>query len=151
MGHLHLGRYLIFVLVHLHSCAQLWWYCVTTTSFFVETPSLESLASTTKEFFVLMRNGYTRYHRVLYLGVRKISPEENCPPVRVRIWFRISVRIRARGQFFSGAIFLEPIFIIIIVINNTIIIIVNVVSITIALAHNKTKPLGNIQETSYNQ
>ena len=24
-------------------------------------------------------------------GVRKIAPEENCPPVRVRVWFRISV------------------------------------------------------------
>ena len=33
-------------------------------------------------------------------GVRKIVPEENCPPVRVRVWFRISVRIRAGGQFF---------------------------------------------------
>ena len=37
-------------------------------------------------------------------GVRKIAPEENCPPVRVKIWFRISLRIRAarnfpRGQF----------------------------------------------------
>ena len=30
-------------------------------------------------------------------GVRKIAPEENCPPVRVRVWFRISVRIRAGG------------------------------------------------------
>ena len=34
-------------------------------------------------------------------GARKSAPEENCPPVRVRVWFRISVRIRA------GAIFLE--------------------------------------------
>ena len=33
---------------------------------------------------------------------------ENCPPVRVRVWFRISVRIRAGGQFSSGVIFLEP-------------------------------------------
>ena len=32
-------------------------------------------------------------------GVRKISPEENCLPVRVRVWFRISVRIRAGGNF----------------------------------------------------
>ena len=30
-------------------------------------------------------------------GVRKIAPEENCPPARVRVWFRISVRIRAEG------------------------------------------------------
>ena len=41
-------------------------------------------------------------------GVRKIAPEENCPPVRVRVWFRIRVRIRAGGQFSSGAFFLEP-------------------------------------------
>ena len=38
-----------------------------------------------------------------YIGVRKIGPEENCPPVRVTVWFRISVRIKAEG----GAIFLE--------------------------------------------
>ena len=43
-----------------------------------------------------------------FLLLRKWCPE-NCPPVRVRVWFRISVRIRAgRGQFSSGAIFLEP-------------------------------------------
>ena len=35
-------------------------------------------------------------------------PEENWPPVRVRVWFRISIRIRAAGQFSWGAIFLEP-------------------------------------------
>ena len=37
---------------------------------------------------------------------------ENCPrgklpPVRVRVWFRISVRIRAGGKFSSEAIFLD--------------------------------------------
>ena len=30
-----------------------------------------------------------------FLGVLKITPEENCPPVRVRAWIRISVRVRA--------------------------------------------------------
>ena len=40
-------------------------------------------------------------------GAGKIAPEENCSPVRVRVWFRISVRTRAGGQFSSGAIFLE--------------------------------------------
>ena len=34
-------------------------------------------------------------------GVQKIAPEENCPPVRVRVWFRISVRIGAGGRQFS--------------------------------------------------
>ena len=33
------------------------------------------------------------------IGVRKIVPEENCTPVRVRVWFRISGRIRAGEQF----------------------------------------------------
>ena len=39
---------------------------------------------------------------------------DNCPggnlppPVRVRVWFRVSVRIRVGGQFSSGAIVLEP-------------------------------------------
>ena len=41
-------------------------------------------------------------------GVRKIAPEENCSPVRVRVWFRVSVRIRVGGNFLQGAIFLEP-------------------------------------------
>ena len=40
-----------------------------------------------------------------FVGVRKIAPEENCPPVRVRFWFRISVRIRTRGQFSWGQFF----------------------------------------------
>ena len=30
------------------------------------------------------------------------------PPVRVRVWFRVSVRNRVWGQFSSGAIVLEP-------------------------------------------
>ena len=30
------------------------------------------------------------------------------PPVRVRVWFRVSVRIRVRGDFPWGAIVLEP-------------------------------------------
>ena len=44
-------------------------------------------------------------------GVRKIAPEENCPPVRVRNSFRISVRIRAGGNFpprqFPGTILIS--------------------------------------------
>ena len=32
-------------------------------------------------------------------GIWIIAPEENCPPVRVRIWFRVSVRIRVGGNF----------------------------------------------------
>ena len=41
-------------------------------------------------------------------GVRTIVPEENCPLVRVRIWFRIRVTIRVEGQFSLWAIALEP-------------------------------------------
>ena len=44
----------------------------------------------------------------IFKGARTIAPEKNCPPVRVRVWFRVSVRIRFGGQFSSGAIVLEP-------------------------------------------
>ena len=43
------------------------------------------------------------FKRHVSIGIRKIVPEKNCPPVRVRVSFRISVGIRA-----GGAIFLEP-------------------------------------------
>ena len=46
---------------------------------------------------------------VAWKGVQKIAQEENCLSVRVRVWFRVSVKIRVRGQFSSGAIVLEPI------------------------------------------
>ena len=36
---------------------------------------------------------------------------DNCPPVRVRVWFRVSVELRVAGQFSSGAIVLEPYYI----------------------------------------
>ena len=36
------------------------------------------------------------------MGVRKIAPEENFPTFRVRVWFRISFRIRAGGNFPRG-------------------------------------------------
>ena len=41
-------------------------------------------------------------------GNQTIGSEENSPPpmVRVRVWFRVSFEVR--GQFSSGAIFLEP-------------------------------------------
>ena len=39
-------------------------------------------------------------------GDKTIAPEENCPPGRVRIWFRVS--FGAGGQFFLEAIVLEP-------------------------------------------
>ena len=45
--------------------------------------------------------------RALYVVSVKSPHEENCSSVRVRVWFRISVRTRAGGQFSSGAIFLE--------------------------------------------
>ena len=35
-------------------------------------------------------------------GNQTIAPEENCPPVMVRVWVRVG------GQFSSGAIVLEP-------------------------------------------
>ena len=44
---------------------------------------------------------------VLELGDNQtIAPEENCPPVRVRVCLRVSFAVG--GQFFLGAIVLEP-------------------------------------------
>ena len=42
-------------------------------------------------------------------GIRKIAPEENCPPVRVRVWIRVRISFRVGKKFSSGAIVLEPI------------------------------------------
>ena len=36
----------------------------------------------------------------LKYGVRTITPEENCPTVRVRVWFRVGVRIKVGGGDF---------------------------------------------------
>ena len=50
---------------------------------------------------------YYNHYNSLYCnetGVRKISPEENCSPVRARV----RVRIKVGEQFSSGAIVLEP-------------------------------------------
>ena len=35
-----------------------------------------------------------------------IVPERNCPPIRVRVWLRVSFGVA--GQFSTGAIVLEP-------------------------------------------
>ena len=40
--------------------------------------------------------------------VRTFAPEEDCPPFRARVCFRVSVGIKVGGQFSSGAIVLEP-------------------------------------------
>ena len=49
----------------------------------------------------------SRLGLVLGLGGKQtIAPKENCPPVRVRGWIRVSFGVK--GQLFSGAIFLEP-------------------------------------------
>ena len=39
---------------------------------------------------------------VLKKGVRTIAPQENFPPVRVRVWIRIRVRIRDGDNFPQG-------------------------------------------------
>ena len=42
-------------------------------------------------------------------GIRRTNPtEENCPPVGVRVWFRVRVSFKVGGQFSTGAIVLEP-------------------------------------------
>ena len=40
----------------------------------------------------------------MFEGIRTITSEEICPPGRVRVLFRVSVKIRAQGQFSSGVI-----------------------------------------------
>ena len=53
------------------------------------------------------RYGTIRYEgTVMFGGIRTIAPEENCRPVRVIVWVRISVSFG--GQFSSGALVLEP-------------------------------------------
>ena len=39
-------------------------------------------------------------------GNQTITPKENYPPVRVRVWLRVSFGVG--GKFSSGAIVLEP-------------------------------------------
>ena len=43
------------------------------------------------------------------IGVPRIASEENYPPFRVRVWFRVKVRIRVGSQFSSGIIVLEQV------------------------------------------
>ena len=43
------------------------------------------------------------------MGVRTIAPRKIAYPFKVRVWFRVSVRIRVMGQFSLGASCLEPI------------------------------------------
>ena len=50
----------------------------------------------------------SKYAYVILNGIRTIAAEENCPPVKVRVWFRDSVRSKVEGQFSSGAIIIEP-------------------------------------------
>ena len=41
-------------------------------------------------------------------GIRTISPEENCPPVRVSVWGKVRISFRVEGQLSLGTIVLEP-------------------------------------------
>ena len=43
-----------------------------------------------------------------FIGVRKIPPKENYPPVRVRVWVSFRVKVRIGGKFSSGTIVPEP-------------------------------------------
>ena len=44
----------------------------------------------------------------VFIGVRKIPPKENYPPVRVRVWISFRVKVRIGGKFSSGTIVPEP-------------------------------------------
>ena len=41
------------------------------------------------------------------MGAQAITPEEICPPSRVRVWVSVSVNVRVGGQFSSGVFALE--------------------------------------------
>ena len=56
-----------------------------------------------------MKTTFTKLtEAVVHKGIRTIAPEENCPPVRVRVWVRNRVSFRVERQFSSAAIVLEP-------------------------------------------
>ena len=38
----------------------------------------------------------------VFIGVRKIPPKENYPPVRVRVWVSFRVKVRIGGEIFLG-------------------------------------------------
>ena len=44
----------------------------------------------------------------VFIGVRKILPKENQPPVRVRVWVSFRVKVRIGGKFSSETIVPEP-------------------------------------------
>ena len=55
------------------------------------------------KLFLVVKENYSEFTLSCFKGVRAIAaPEENCPRLRV------SVKIRAGGQFSSGAVILEP-------------------------------------------
>ena len=59
-----------------------------------------------KTFCHLIKWGTSKIY--ISTGVPTIPPEESCPMVRVRVWFRFRVRIRVWGQYSSGTLVLEP-------------------------------------------
>ena len=42
---------------------------------------------------------YKHTDTIEFMGVRTIAPEENCPPLRLRAWVKVRVRIRVGGNF----------------------------------------------------
>ena len=68
-------------------------HLVSYTSFTRDVDQYPNTSTTINTFFTKQLSLAT------FVVVRKIAPEENCPSVRVRVWFRISVRIRSGGQF----------------------------------------------------
>ena len=48
------------------------------------------------------------FHHIDITVSGQLPPQENYPPVRVRIWVRVRVRVRVGEQFSSRAVVLEP-------------------------------------------
>ena len=71
-------------------------HLVSYTSFTRDVDQYPNTSTTINTFFTKQLSLAT------FVVVRKIAPEENCPSVRVRVWFRISVRIRSGGAIFLG-------------------------------------------------
>ena len=42
------------------------------------------------------------FGKIHFSGVRTIIAEKNCPPIRIKVSFRVSVRIRVGGNFPRG-------------------------------------------------
>ena len=48
----------------------------------------------------------TRHKKIVKIDLQRYP--DNCPPLMVRVWFRVRLSFRVGGQFSSRVIVLEP-------------------------------------------